>query len=335
MRRGSYLDASYRQLDRQIACRYRLCGDITIWPFELIGRRIFLVAGATAGAWLVGGQRGSGRACGSRSRIARRRGWKTKPTDTEALQANRKCCSRDAAPPTCRSISSARKRMRWRSTSSCSPIAGASISAALTSSAIRSFIRRRAQCLRQVGFEREDALFPNDHRVFEGFDLLREFFMFPRKFLGCNLTRPRRGAAAAQGENGRHPVRVRRGQYAARRRGAARRCLRFTPRRRSTCSRRPRIASRSNRASTNIMSCRTAAIISITSRIACLRSTPIIPAGGKRCRCSRSTPPRSMRREAVIRPILHGAPAAAAAHRRGKAPRRIVGLHRHRHVHLA
>src|SRR3954468_15448019 len=24
--RGSYLDASFRQLDRQIACRYRLCG---------------------------------------------------------------------------------------------------------------------------------------------------------------------------------------------------------------------------------------------------------------------------------------------------------------------
>src|SRR6201991_1127480 len=35
--RNSYLDASYRQLDRQIACRYRLCGDITIWPFELVG----------------------------------------------------------------------------------------------------------------------------------------------------------------------------------------------------------------------------------------------------------------------------------------------------------
>src|SRR5467141_4523673 len=34
--RGSYLDASFRQLDRQIACRYRLCVDITIWPFELV-----------------------------------------------------------------------------------------------------------------------------------------------------------------------------------------------------------------------------------------------------------------------------------------------------------
>jgi type VI secretion system protein ImpG len=28
--RGSYIDASYRQRDRQLACRYRLCSDITI-----------------------------------------------------------------------------------------------------------------------------------------------------------------------------------------------------------------------------------------------------------------------------------------------------------------
>ena len=39
--RGSYLDASFRQLDRQIACRYRLCGDITIWPFELVAAEYY------------------------------------------------------------------------------------------------------------------------------------------------------------------------------------------------------------------------------------------------------------------------------------------------------
>src|ERR1700681_774226 len=39
--RRAYLDASYRQLDRQLACRYRLCGDITIWPFELVGAEYF------------------------------------------------------------------------------------------------------------------------------------------------------------------------------------------------------------------------------------------------------------------------------------------------------
>src|SRR5260221_11627128 len=39
--RGSYLDASFRQLDRQIACRYRLCGNITIWPFELVAAEYY------------------------------------------------------------------------------------------------------------------------------------------------------------------------------------------------------------------------------------------------------------------------------------------------------
>ena len=42
-------------------------------------------------------------------------------------------------------------------------------------------------CLRQVGFDEEDALFPNDNRIFRGFDFLREYFTFPRKFLGFRL----------------------------------------------------------------------------------------------------------------------------------------------------
>src|SRR5258708_12304861 len=39
--RGSYLDASFRERDRQIACRYRLCGDIRIWPFELVAAEYY------------------------------------------------------------------------------------------------------------------------------------------------------------------------------------------------------------------------------------------------------------------------------------------------------
>src|SRR5258708_9663045 len=39
--RGAYLDASFRERDRQIACRYRLCSDIVVWPFELAGAEYF------------------------------------------------------------------------------------------------------------------------------------------------------------------------------------------------------------------------------------------------------------------------------------------------------
>jgi len=44
-------------------------------------------------------------------------------------------------------------------------------------------------CVQQIGFSDEDALFPNDNRIFRGFDLLREYFVFPRKFIGVRLER--------------------------------------------------------------------------------------------------------------------------------------------------
>ena len=61
--RGSYLDASYRQLDRHMTCRYRLCGDITIWPFDLIGAEYFVspaslqALGVSAGGDVLAGMR--------------------------------------------------------------------------------------------------------------------------------------------------------------------------------------------------------------------------------------------------------------------------------------
>jgi len=34
IRRDSYLDASYRERGRQIACRYRMSSTVTLWPFD-------------------------------------------------------------------------------------------------------------------------------------------------------------------------------------------------------------------------------------------------------------------------------------------------------------
>jgi type VI secretion system protein ImpG len=49
-------------------------------------------------------------------------------------------------------------------------------------------IRAPQDCVQQVGFDENDSLFPNDNRIFSGSELLREYFVFPRKFLGINLT---------------------------------------------------------------------------------------------------------------------------------------------------
>jgi type VI secretion system protein ImpG len=43
-------------------------------------------------------------------------------------------------------------------------------------------------CLGQIGFDPDEPLFPSDRRVFKGFDLLREYFVLPGKFLGFKLT---------------------------------------------------------------------------------------------------------------------------------------------------
>ena len=42
---GSYFDATYRERERSLACRYRLCSSITLWPFEVTGAEYFATAG--------------------------------------------------------------------------------------------------------------------------------------------------------------------------------------------------------------------------------------------------------------------------------------------------
>ena len=41
--------------------------------------------------------------------------------------------------------------------------------------------------IRQIGFGEDEALIPNDNQLFRGFDFLRDYFAFPRRFLGFDL----------------------------------------------------------------------------------------------------------------------------------------------------
>ncbi len=96
--------------------------------------------------------------------------------------------------------------------------------------------------------------FPIDNRVFRGSELLREYFIFPRKFLGFKLTRAARGHAAAAQQIGRYHIRVRRAQFAPSGRCASRNRSASIRRRRSTCSRKRPTGSRSNPTPMNITS---------------------------------------------------------------------------------
>jgi type VI secretion system protein ImpG len=185
--RGSYLDATFRQLDRQIACRYRLCAPITIWPFQVTGAEYFsLPAPLQALGVPVGREILAGMRLTLTHRSAERR--EDEPSDAEALKKP------ELLFAGCRT---ANLPLYFVGSESDSVALYEQVFAHCKAVYFRCLdefgdpivLPAPAQCLQQVGFEREDALFPNDHRVFEGFELLREFFVFPRKFLGCNLTR--------------------------------------------------------------------------------------------------------------------------------------------------
>src|SRR5215203_2223807 len=44
--RASYLDATYREHDRSVACRYRLTSDIALWPFDVVSAEYFKTPGS-------------------------------------------------------------------------------------------------------------------------------------------------------------------------------------------------------------------------------------------------------------------------------------------------
>jgi type VI secretion system protein ImpG len=184
--RGSYLDATYRQLDRQLACRYRLCGDIAVWPFELVGAEYcsspapLQALGLTVGTDILAGMR----LTFTHRTTARP---EDEPPDAGALKKPEMQfagCRTGNLPLYLLGSEADAVALYEQLFAHCKAI----YFRCLDAFGDPLVYPAPANCLRQVGFDPEDALFPSDHRVFEGFDLLREFFVFPRKFLGCNLT---------------------------------------------------------------------------------------------------------------------------------------------------
>ena len=184
--RGSYLDASFRERDRQIACRYRLSSGITVWPFELSTAEYFS-SPAQLGA--LGLRVGSEILAGMRLTLTLRTAARAEDeaTDPEALKKPEtwfaSCRTTDLplyfTGPEADSIG-----LYEQLFAHCKGV----YFRFLDDFGDPVVFPAPPECLQQVGFEHEDALFPNDTRVFEGFNLLREFFVFPRKFLGCVLT---------------------------------------------------------------------------------------------------------------------------------------------------
>jgi type VI secretion system protein ImpG len=187
IRRGSYIDATYRERDRNIACRYSLCSDLTLWPFDITGAEYYLTPGALQALGVpVGHDVLSGMRLSLTHRMAARRDEEI--SDAEALK----------------------QPMTWftgcRTTNLPIHLIGNEADAIalyeqIFADRIAVYIRfldefgdpvivqAPPDCIEQIGFGDDETLFPEDHRIFQGFDYLREYFIFPRKFLGFRIGR--------------------------------------------------------------------------------------------------------------------------------------------------
>jgi type VI secretion system protein ImpG len=183
--RDSYLDATYRERERQVACRYRVINGVTLWPFDVTGAEYYTTPGPLQA---LGLSVGNDVLAGLRVSLTHRTAVRIEDEMSEA--------------------ESHTKPETWfagcRVAELPIHILGAEADAiALYEQVIADcigvyfrfldefgdpvIVPAPKNCLLQVGLEEEDALFPNDNRIFRGFDLLREYFMFPRKFLGFKI----------------------------------------------------------------------------------------------------------------------------------------------------
>lgn len=184
--RGSYIDASYRERERRVACRYRLASDVTLWPFDIAAAEYF---GSPGPLHALGIAAGPDVAAGLRLTLTHRTAARPEDEPSE----------RDAVGQPAMWFAGCGLRdlpVHLLGPESDAVAIYEQIFADRVGLHIRFLdefgdpvvLEAPADCVAPVGFGREDALVPNDARIFEGFDLLREYFMFPRKFLGFRLT---------------------------------------------------------------------------------------------------------------------------------------------------
>ncbi len=183
--RGAYFEASYRERERNVACRFSLAAPLSLWPFDLV-KAEYLTSPATLQALLPasGVEAAAGLRLQLSVRAASRR--EDEPSDEEAVKRLEFHASR------CRA-----KSLRFH-------LIGPESEAialyeqlfahcrAIYFRRLDAFgdpvgLRASPDMLAQIGFGDMEALITNDLRLFRGFDYLREYLAFPRKFLGFDL----------------------------------------------------------------------------------------------------------------------------------------------------
>lgn len=187
---GSYMDASYRDRDRRVQCRFRLSAPLEMWPLQIDQASYTTGVGALQA---LGLEVGPGTAAGLRLRLVRRTG-PGKP-DPDALPTSAK--GRAALKPVQALAQAGLARLPVYLQGA--PAEMSALYEQIFGACLRITLRWLdaqgdpvfapvpAGFIEQVGFDPEEAFFPEEERLFPGFARLKEFHILPQKFLGFRL----------------------------------------------------------------------------------------------------------------------------------------------------
>lgn len=185
MARGAYLDAAYRDRDRQIACRYRLTRDMVIWPLQIVeAQYLGSIAPIEAMGFDLDREALAGLRLGFRVRSAPM--IEAEPTPAEVAEKPNTWAS--GLPITTLPIHLIGPEAD--AVALYEQIFAHTVQIVLRWKGKDGKQRHRIlprETLDQIGFDADEAIYPIDHRVFRGFDHLRDYFLFPQKFLGLQL----------------------------------------------------------------------------------------------------------------------------------------------------
>ena len=184
--RDSYLDATYRERGRQIACRYRLSSGVVLWPFDIVSAEYYTTPGPLQA---LGLSVGSDVLSGLRLSLTHRTAARLEDETPDAESRKRPetwfaGCRVNELPIYLLGAESDAIALYEQMISDCMGV----YFRYLDDFGDPVVIPAPKDCILQIGLNEDDALFPNDNRIFRGFDYLREYFIFPRKFLGFKLT---------------------------------------------------------------------------------------------------------------------------------------------------
>ena len=186
LKRGSYLDAAYRERDRSISCRYQLACEIAIFPLSLVKTEyIGAVAPIEALGLTVPREAMGGLRLGFRVRSTRNLDAEPKLEQTEGKPNT---WAKGLKIPYLKVHCAGNEA---QAVALYEQIFGHTLKITLRWKGHDSKWHHKTlpvkEVLEQIGFDEDEALYPVDHRVFRGFDFIRDYFTFPQKFLGFKI----------------------------------------------------------------------------------------------------------------------------------------------------